>query len=262
MIGLCLPLIAALIGCRADPIADLERYEAVLASREGDWEAQLRRCAAIRDQALAGDCALVVITRTAAAENSAPEARCDRVPEGVWRDECYFLAAEAWRRQQPARAAKLCGQSGAFAPDCAQHLWQSSIYAAIHDAGPGAFAERLPTAQRIYDHWARFLGERDEFTDRFWERYYQNGFDRSGVDLAACEALPEAQAARCVAAGEKLVLQELAPRLDRADAWDAFCALSPATSDNAGHWLHLTPHPDLDGLIAERQAELCGLRRR
>ena len=70
----------ALLGCSLDTAQqDRARYEAVLRAPT-PAEPALESCRQIRDTALAGDCALVVV----AAADTEPVALCGEVPAGMW----------------------------------------------------------------------------------------------------------------------------------------------------------------------------------
>ena len=245
VLGACAP---------AEPATDVQRYAAV-AAEDGGLEADLEACAAIVDPALAGDCALLVVGR-----GSVPaEEACPRVPEGVWRDECWFVAAEARRAAgQDGSAAQLCLRAGAFRDDCGQHLWQTAVHDLIHRRGPEGFASQLSRAQALHDRWAGLLAAETDFSERFWERYYSNGFEgQGGVDLARCEELPAPHPERCRAAGLAYFARDLGPRLDQAGMGEAFCAMEAPTAEAVGRAFPNRPEPALDAVVRERQAVLC-----
>ena len=253
-------LLLLLAACGGSPAEDVERYAALVAQRSPDPARDMDACAELDDVNLAGDCALVIAQRAATARKVAPGTWCDDVPSGVWRDECWFQAAEIERRRgREQEAATQCQKSGPFINDCAQHLWQTRVHGLIHsDGGAPDFAGKLDKALLIYKEWAPLLSADTDMESRFWTKYYQNGFEGAGrVSLSWCDPLPEEHRARCVAAAGELVVREIAPNLDRANAWTAFCALSPATSENTGAWLRLDPSPELDRIVAERQTKLC-----
>lgn len=220
----------------------------------------LRRCGELRDPDLAGDCALALSQRVAAQRKEPPATWCEEVPEGVWRAECWFQAAEVERRRgREAEAAALCRASGPFLNDCAQHLWQTRVHRLIHSNGKRPeFAAKLERAGQIYAEWAPYLAEGTDIEERFWTKYYQNGFEGAGhIDLAWCGDLPEDQRARCLEAARELVIREMAPNLDRNSAWSAFCAMEAPSSADVSRWFRLVPSPELDQLVQERQALLC-----
>ena len=251
------------MSCARDPAADAALYAQVVGQRAPDPARDLGRCRKLGDPALAGDCALVVATRGAEARREPPGTWCASVPDGTWRAECWFQAAEAARRRGgEERAAELCFQAGPFKDDCAQHLWQTQVHTLIRaDRSTPDFVGKLAVAERIYGEWAPHLSESSDLETRFWAKYYQNGFETAGrVDLGWCDGLPEAHLARCVAAAEELVRRELAPDLDRSGGWAGFCALEHPDSASAAAWLRLRPDPRLDAVIAARHAEVCPAR--
>lgn len=248
--------------CGATPAQDVKVYAALVGERNPDPDRDLPACARLTDPNLAGDCALTVAQRAANSRKVAPETWCGEVPAGTWRYECWFQAAEtARRRGQEQKAAELCRESGPFINDCAQHLWQTRVHTLIRaDGRRPDFVGRLGAAQAIYDEWAPLLGEHTDLESRFWSKYYQNGFESVGhVATAWCDGLPEAHHGRCLEAARDIVVRELAPNLDRHNAWASFCALSPATSANTSVWLRLDPSPELDAVVEERQRTLCAV---
>lgn len=187
--ALLLPLGSLLFGAACAPPSsgqgDQARYLEVVSDAGMSAAPALARCAEIEDAALRGDCAVVVAGRRAADEAPPPEEICAVAPEGVWRDECHFAAAEALRRAgRRADAAAQCRAAGGFADDCGQHLWQSEVRAiAAPSRGPRPppFAEALPRARSVYDRWAPHLEEGTDMEQRFWRRFYQNGFEKRGL---------------------------------------------------------------------------------
>ena len=251
----------AVVGCRAAaPADDVAVYTTLLAGGSAQAMSDLPACATLADPDLAGDCALVLTGRILDERTGDAEELCPQVPAGVWRDECWFQEAERRRaRGQDQSAARLCLKAGRFRDDCAQHLWQTAVHNLIAQAGPAAFAERLPRGQAIYDEWAPHLASGTDFEDRFWEKYYQNGFEgQGGVDLEHCMPLPEAHQARCRAAGAAYFSRELAPRVDQAGASAAFCALDSPDAAAVGAWFPNRAEPLLDEVVVRRHQEVCG----
>lgn len=248
-----------LLACSSTPVDGIREYTRLVGLERPD-EADFQACLKLDDPNLAGDCALALSQRIAAAEKSSLSERCDRVPEGVWRYECWFQSAELERRRgREAEAAEQCRSAGPFLNDCAQHLWQTRVHRLIHSNGkPPDFQGKLARATAIYDEWAPHLAEGTDLEDRFWNKYYQNGFEGAGhIDLAWCEGLPEEHRPRCESAARELVIREMAPNLDRNSAWSAFCAMKDPTSAEVSRWFRLVPSPPLDALVRERQALLC-----
>lgn len=249
-----------LVSCARGPAQDVSRY-AELLGLERPGVADMARCGELSDPDLAGDCALALAPRVASGQRVGMETLCERVPEGTWRDECWFQAAEAQRKHgHEQEAAELCRRAGPFINDCAQHLWQTRVHALIssRNGAPPDFFGKLATAQKIYDEWSPYLADSSDLEQRFWTKYFQNGFETVGrVDLAWCSPLPEPRATQCVNAAKDLLTREMAPNLDRNSAWSAFCALKDPTSSDVSFWFRLVPSPPLDALVQERHAVLC-----
>lgn len=239
-----------------DPGAqDRDRYREVVADKHVDVATGMERCGRIHDPALAGDCGLHVAT---VALRQGVDPTCDAVRGAVWSHECWFLAAEgARRRGRLPLAARRCRRAGPFVEDCAQHLWQSEVRDLIFDTGAEGFAGALPAAVQIHQRWAGLLGESSGFTDRFWPRFYQNGFEGTGmVDLSQCAGLPDGHDARCVEAGVEVFARDLAPRLDRAGV--DLCALRPGGVGELTSWVPGVADPRLDRVIINRVQAVCG----
>ncbi len=257
------PAMALLVGCAAEPVdasGDRTTYLAVLGERTIDPAVGLETCRSIRDETLAGDCALHVVMVEARRTGGRPAQWCEAVPRGAWRDECWFVSAEAAKRARNIEeAARFCMEAGAFRDDCAQHLWQSEVHGLIHRQGSRAFAAVLPRVEAVYERWAPLLAEQSDFDARFWAKFFQNGFEGQGgfVDLSHCDTLADPYAARCVQAGVEMYARELAPRLS--DAQMEICSLpEPANGLWSQALLPSVPtHPDarLDAVVAARRAQ-------
>lgn len=73
-------------------------------------------CIAVRADDLRGDCTSAIIERFGAYDH------CPEVPEGRWRDECLFKAAEVQARRGNVRGALESCQPGAYAEQCNDHV--------------------------------------------------------------------------------------------------------------------------------------------
>ena len=190
-------ILALVLGC-APPRVDADAratYVGLVSSPTGDVAADLARCAALPDPALAGDCALVVAV---AAEPPA----CAQVPLALWRDECWFQAAEAANRAgDPAGAVDRCGRAGAFAAECTYHLWRQASKVAS-DPDPLAALDAIAPVQAAWmarlDPGAAWTGVTlpGECPDRrnealFWCVFWteEMGAVRA-PDLTVCDRLP------------------------------------------------------------------------
>lgn len=178
---------------------DRDTYAALLADGTSDPAALLDRCATIRDADLAGDCALVLAMRTAGQRKEPIANYCPRVPEGTWRHECWFMAAERARRDgDEAVAADLCTRAGPFVDDCGQHLWQTAVRTQARRHAGAPLVTLLEEAGRIHDAWSPLLAGSTDFEERFWSRVFQNAWEvRPVIDPTACDDLVPTQATRC-----------------------------------------------------------------
>ncbi len=254
-------LAAALGACGPDPGADRAAYTAVVSDKDGAPAALLARCQRIGDPVLQGDCGLHVVMTEARRPSGDPGALCPALPDGLWRAECWFVTAERARKRQDDRAAAAaCAQAGPFRADCAQHLWQGEVHRLIHRAGARAFGEALPRARRIHAHWAPILADvegAEDFDQRFWAKFYQNGFEGQGsfVDLATCDTLEAADAARCVEAGRQMYARELGPRMDHHGL--SICAAPAWDSARLAPYVPARPDPRLDAVLDELRTSRC-----
>jgi hypothetical protein len=225
-----LPAFFALIACgerlRVAGPEDRALYLRALSAKSGDENARFALCDDIRDPQTRGDCALAVAVEGARRAREAIQDRCPRVPRGIWRSECYFMAAEHARRQgQPSVAARLCAEAIDFHDDCGQHLWQTSVRELVAGPGPQAFRDTLPEARHLYDAWHPLLAGETDFEERFWRRFYQNAFEpREAIDLGACDVLDPADRDRCRASAADLYGRRVLMALKPPGMSEAFCA--------------------------------------
>lgn len=264
MSGLSLPPLLCLLlalACRAEPAgSEADRYLRVVTDEALELEEGQRLCGSLGDSDLRGDCMLALVGHVADRGEGERGELCRLVPEGTWRDECWFLAAEHARRAgQRELAAARCLESGRFRDDCGQHLWQSALRATIAPRAKGAalptYAEAIPRAEQLYRRWAPLLEEGTDMELRFWRRFYQNGFERRGwIEVARCDELEEPHAARCVAAAQHLYVQRLDTDLPRLRM--PLCELRGHRGP-AEQALRAAAHPALDEALLQRQAERC-----
>lgn len=247
------------MSCAPQPARDVDRYTDALALADSDPEAAMSVCRQILDEQLGPECAQVVALRAPKSFGGAGR-WCPEVPEGIWRDECWFMSAEASRKAGQTRyAAELCLKSGRFVDDCAQHLWQGEVHELIAGLGPQGFADRLPEAEALYQEWAPLLHANTDLSTRFWDKFFGNGFEaQGGVDLAWCEGLA-ARGEACVAAGLAYLERDLGPKLSQARSTEAFCALEDPDAIAISAWFPNRPDPRLDRVIRDRHAELCAV---
>lgn len=228
-----------------------------------DLEEAREACDDIRVPDVRGDCQVAVAIDLAPTVGVDPEEGCGDVQRGIWRDECYFMAAEYWRveKNDLERGARLCGKAGGFSEDCAQHLWQPSIRRATYRKGGDALALELPGMKREYCRWVELVGDFTDIEGRFWQRYYGSVFEGEDViDLSICEALPTApDIGHCRAAGANAMKVRIHMFTPRREERARFCAVEPTVEGVRG--LPNTrgaPDPLLDQAIREMHDAVCG----
>ena len=238
-----------------EPVSDAERYSTVLTQPAMPLNDALSRCARISRPDLRGDCALL-----AASRSPDPAAVCPDVPAGVWQEECFFVAAEAVNRAGDNRAAAaLCGQAGRFQLDCAQHLWQTPVHQLIHSRGAAGFADALPQAELLYAAWSPVLAAQSDFEERFWAKFFGNGFEGQGGPISAawCDPLPAQHQPACVAAAAAHLSRELGPAVEVPERLMIFCEHAEPGIAEVSAWLPSEPSPALDAAVAARQRDIC-----
>lgn len=190
-------ILALALGCAGPPPVDADAraaYLALVAAPSGDPAVDLARCRGLPDADLAGDCALV-------AALAADPVACGAIDAGVWRDECWFQAAEiAQRAGDVARAVDRCGRAGRFGPECTYHLWRQAAKVA-QDPDPAVALARIRPVEAA---WVARLGAEAVWTgetlpgecpDRrvgalFWCVFWTEEMGAVPTpDLAVCDAL-------------------------------------------------------------------------
>lgn len=210
------------------PVAEERRaYLEALALAPRDAEAALQACDQVRDVALHGDCQTQAVIKG--------RLDCDRVHDAMWREECWFQAADEARQRGAFDAGiAACERSGRFRDNCLFHYWQHDVMRVIQGIDWRAARkappqdDRAPTAPKhsqddlvaatadatpIYEEWQARLGadwrgdgllmhalpapEGSPFSDVFWGRFYVDLLEHTPVlDLAACDTLAEAKVCR------------------------------------------------------------------
>lgn len=200
-----IPLLAALLGCAPDAPSEAAVYVAALKAptyAEG-WAA----CGRLVDPDRQGDCL------TAVAERFTTFDDCDQVPEGRWRDECHFVAAETLGRRGDIDAAfAACARTG-YRGQCEDHLLglvAMSVVGQPFEAALAAWDSVRPRAT-------------DPRTDlHFWRAYWRNRVARAlPIDASRCP--PGA----CAGAGEQEVSAFVREQQRRTG--EGFCAAPPPT---------------------------------
>ncbi len=267
-------LLAAACGPQdpADARAERAAYVAILEERDLPTAERMARCLAFDDPFLRSDCALVAAELAPRVQGGRVEDWCSDVPRGTWRDECWFMASERARRDGDLdRALELCQRAGPFRTDCRQHLWQLALHHTVPAEGPPGFPVRLAEARKVLAGVSPLVGDDPDFEERFWFRWFQEGFERvPGLGIEACDPLPAPFAARCRPA----VADLYRARLDRAlfhcaPCREAFCARADADPTVQGirdfelgllegnPVSHATSSPILDEAVADTWRRHC-----
>ena len=243
--------------------AQSARRYAELLTAENPRQA-LPGCAELPQPDVRGDCALSLVLQIRATERVDLGPLCPSVPEGAWRDECWFLHAEdAAERKRYPEAAQACEKAHSFKHDCGQHLWQSKLRRVVHMPRDQPLADRLRRARRLYARWEPHLGWSD-IDWRFWHYFFETVLEQSpGIDLRTCDALAEdlELRLRCRYAGGHLYLRRVWDHLHHQSERERFCAapdLDVAATEALLARAQARPDPLLEAVVAEQRAAVCG----
>ncbi|MCK6523540.1 hypothetical protein L6R49_19185 [Myxococcota bacterium] len=246
-------------GCGGDGgLSDAARLSQALDLPPKAVDEALTLCEGIRDAGSAGACAEQVVIAADAADKT-PGARCERVPKGVWREECFFQSAEvARRRGDTDLAGELCAKAGPFINDCGQHLWQSALKSIVerHDDP----VERRARAERLYRLWEPVLGGSSDMSSRFWQRYYQHQLEQDPVlSFDLCEAETGDERVTCRKSVGQLYLGRLRAMVGSPRGQETLCALGPQGVEAAGAapGLSVKPDPAFDRILAGQVDWVC-----
>ncbi len=247
-----------LLACEQAP-PDAQQHAAVLEAPPASVE--LGDCARIRSDDLRGECQLYWAFNLAGALKLPPGERCEQL-DGIWRDECFFLAAEQLRRSRadPRAAGALCARAGRFGDDCGQHLWQTPVaQIAGRHARSLDLAGALEQATPVYCEWEPVLGEGTDFRSRFWSKLYGGVLERHDeVDLGHCDRLSDpAHVEACLGAARLLYLRRLHGYITLEPEF--LCEQDPLTVEAVSGIANLAavPHPDLQELLERQHDWAC-----
>lgn len=163
-----------LLACASveDGERDPDRYLRILTDTTSDNHTLMQDCGAILGANLRGDC-MFTIARRGTIVNAA--VWCPQVEPGIWRDECWFVAAEsAAMRGEFDAARQQCMEAGVFAEQCRIHVFQLLVFEEVqptfstdraaaeeHYAGLLASWEvrrAAPALQRMWRDWFTVVG--------------------------------------------------------------------------------------------------------
>lgn len=104
---------------------DRDAYLSVVRATNPDATQNLATCSTIQDAPMRSECTLLVARGQAFRGTDLAYDWCPLVDGQIWKDECYFMAAEsAWARRDNHGARTLCQSAGRFYHACSQHLYQ------------------------------------------------------------------------------------------------------------------------------------------
>ena len=241
--------------------ANRERYLYATITKGLEVQERFAACREISKDVLVGECMLAVAQTAAQVHQKALSTYCPELPDGVWKDECFFIAAESVKRHDRKEAAEMCSASGQFVDDCGQHLWQSAV-GGLAPRSPDGWEAALPKAERLYKKWAPILAKSTDFSSRFWQRFFQRTFEPQRVlDVTDCDALDAPYDERCAAAAAELYWRRVHMLVSFPDGASRFCA---ATESNPTveavaklPRLEAVPHAALEPVVDDFRGQLC-----
>jgi len=259
--GWTLLLVGLVLGACKDAAprqADREWYLYATLAKGLEAAERFTACHKISKKVVVGECMLAVAQTAAQVRHEALSTYCPQLPDGLWKDECYFLAAESVKRHDREEAGAMCNAAGQFVDDCGQHLWQSAVGGIAPRTSDG-WEAALPKAERLYQKWAPILTESTDFASRFWQRFFQRTFEPQRVlDVTACDALEAPYDEHCAAAAAELYWRRVHMLVSFPDGAASFCE---ATQSNPSveavaklPRLEAIPHPALEPVVGDFRA--------
>ena len=95
---------------------------------------------------------------------------CGSVHSGIWREECWFLAAEKSRAELSVRY-QACDRSGRFVRDCCYHLWQQELLAL--KPGSESSSDAMRSVRKLFEkHRPYAMARNPQFETRFWTWFW------------------------------------------------------------------------------------------
>lgn len=168
-------------GAEAPVVGEAARYAEAL-DPEVPLERALESCAALEGPDARGDCATAALE----ARGRLAVDDCQRVSEGRWREECWFLLAERTAAAGAVEAAVSLCQRTRFARECSFHLLRSVAQAAETPADLEAALSSFQGAWPVPDAGTLAWQE--------WLRARQA--EGQPVDGARCEGLTDVRSCR------------------------------------------------------------------
>ena len=216
-----------LVACTEEevPDSDWSIYTQIIEKSPPD-ATDIARCTSINEPSLAGDCALTVALTSAKDQKLPFHSHCPQVPQGLWREECHFVAAEKARSAGEIDVAiELCEKSGRFAPDCSFHLWQRAMRTLAKRVVLDDLTAQQETMHALHARWSERVGHMSDFDSMFWRKLFRAVWDGvARVDPSICEALRPDLQIQCEL-GAQIHLDQAMRASLRSETWaGAFCA--------------------------------------
>jgi len=140
---------------------------------------------------------------------------CGEIEDALWRDECWFLVAEATAASQgPEAAVDACGRAGRFDRNCLAHLWLDAAtraHAAHSDQPLAAWNAYAPT-----DSWTLPTADAEALARRHVSTFFDARFNPTGaggepppIDAGWCSAFDGTRARACRQAATESLQRQL-----------------------------------------------------
>lgn len=182
-------------GSAAPQPSEAALYTQALSGAGLDTEERLALCARLQKPDRQAECIAGVVHASALPEDT----RCDRIPAGRWRDECWFkLAERRGPRLSPEDAAAACVRAGDYMRPCVGHVLSHHVQQ-LHTTGP-----EPEQVDALAAEWADALGTPAAVSDTW--RFYWELEQRDAPDPTRCATAPCMQA---LAANHRAALRQL-----------------------------------------------------
>ena len=228
-----------------DSNSDHQAYTS--AANADTFEQGLFACSQISETSLSSECVAFQVRSHGRNHPQRAEDSCTALPEGIWRDECFFLLADAVSDPSaPAEASAICKQAGRYFQPCFMHLLKAHaghLRAALpHGEAHAAYASAIGLAGSQAPH---------DFNHRAWSVFFRSagGPDRV-YDTRGCTEL-QSHVSDCISG----VREALARRLNRSETPSELCAQADHTASNMKEFfaqsmgISIAPDPALNAVI-------------
>lgn len=238
---------------------DLSAY--LQASEETDLAQGLAHCHKIQAPDRLGECVAFQVQQGARNQPDLAEQACGDLPDGLWKDECHFLLAEAITvAEEPVPAAAACRKAGRYFQPCFMHLL---------NAHAGYLRSSIPVEKVFgaYEIALDLAGPEApaDFRHRAWSLFFRSeAVSGPTLDPASCEALAEYGPA-CRSGLREALSRALSKSMREASTAQrqTACGIRPPDAAHLAPVLgklfqiNIQPHPVLDAPLAEWARKHC-----